>query len=431
MPRVHDHYLPLAPERDMETSIDDQGRLRADSTELTAQGWTWMLEVHYTARGYWRLPGITVKEGGQTRFTQYLETRQSGKRLLNLNGIEDLANVTLAPQNCRLSSRARLLGFPRPPLDDGPLVVIAPHPDDAELAAYGLYRQHAERAWILTLTAGERHKRLDRQYLPFLDPDLQSASRRKGWIRAWNSATTPMLAGLAQQRLYMLGYFNDTLGALLKAPTEHQPSFGDETLTPADFREWNLHPLASDEQTNGAANRGVDLLADLERLLDEIRPSTVVTPHPEIDSHPDHRAASQALAMAMQNTRHRPQRVLLYVNHLKSQRGFPRGPAHAAAGVWPVQYAQSRLGPASLYSQPLDLETQREKAVAMDSMHDLRDKPGLERRLKRAVKRRLSGISPRQWPRYGQHDYFQTHIKAHEVFVQVDTEAFRASFDEL
>ncbi len=165
-------------------------------------------------------------------------------------------------------------------------MIIAPHPDDAELAAYGLYRQHAERAWILTLTAGEYQKRLDRQYLPFLDPDLKSASRRKGWIRAWNSATTPMLAGLSPERLYMLGYFNDTLGALLETPTIPQPSLGDETLSPADFRGWNPGPLASDERANGPENRGSDLLADLERLLDEIRPSTVVTPHPELDPHP-------------------------------------------------------------------------------------------------------------------------------------------------
>ncbi|WP_069384146.1 PIG-L deacetylase family protein [Halomonas caseinilytica] len=429
MSRVHDHYLPLAPEHDMQARIDDQGRLRTASAELGTLGWTWMLEIQYTAPGLWRLPGITVAEHDRPRFTQYLETRQSGKRLLNLNGIDDLTAVTLSPQGCRLSSQARLLGFPRPPLDDGPLVIIAPHPDDAELAAYGLYRQHAERAWILTLTAGEYQKRLDRQYLPFLDPDLKSASRRKGWIRAWNSATTPMLAGLSLERLYMLGYFNDTLGALLETPTIPQPSLGDETLSPADFRGWNPGPLASDERANGPENRGSDLLADLERLLDEIRPSTVVTPHPELDPHPDHRASSQALALAMRGAGHRPQRVLLYANHLRSQRGFPRGPAHAAAGIWPVQYAQSRLGPWSLYSQPLDLETQREKAVAMDSMHDLRDKPGWERRLKRATKRRLSGLSPRDWPCYGQHDYFQTHIKAHEVFVQTNAEAFLASFD--
>jgi LmbE family N-acetylglucosaminyl deacetylase len=33
-------------------------------------------------------------------------------------------------------------------------MVIAPHADDAELAAYGLYSQ-ADETWVVTLTAGE------------------------------------------------------------------------------------------------------------------------------------------------------------------------------------------------------------------------------------------------------------------------------------
>lgn len=421
MPHTHDHYLPLAPDVELDARIDDQGRLQLPDLRHPAQDVSWMLEVRYAARGRWKLPGITVSERDKPRFTQYFEAGQAGKRLLNLSGIGGVEAITLTLQACRLASETRLIGFQRPNLDDGPLLIIAPHPDDAELAAYGLYRQHAERAWIITLTAGERHKRLDRQYVPGLDDDLQSASRRKGLIRSWNSATTPMLAGIPQDRLIMLGYFNDSLQKLLEAPDARLPSLGDDRLTPADFRCWNARPLASDAQEGGPQNRGHDLLADFTRLLDEIRPSTVVTPHPELDPHPDHQAATRALAMALQASKHRPQRVLLYANHLKSQRGFPRGPAHAAAGVWPAQLAASCLGPWSLYSQPLDLETQREKAVAMDSMHDLRDWPGWERRLKRAIKQKLSGIS--HWPTYGQHDYFQTHIKAQEVFALVSAEA--------
>ncbi|WP_181244329.1 PIG-L family deacetylase [Halomonas sp. ND22Bw] len=428
MPTTHDHTLPLAPEREVDGSIDEKGKLHLSEATSSTSGWSWMLEVRYQARGRWRQPGITVRENGHERFIQYLEPGQAGKRLLNLTGIDDLGAVTLSAERCRLAPQARLLGFQRPALDDGPLMIIAPHPDDAELAAYGLYRQHAERTWILTLTAGERHKRLDRQYLPFLDHDLKSASRRKGWIRSWNSATTPQLAGVAQDRLYMLGYFNDTLATLLDTPNICAPSLADDALSPADFRRWNARPLASDELPGGPSNRGDDLLADLIGLLDQVRPSTVVVPHPELDPHPDHQAAAAALATALNATMHRPERVLLYANHLKSQRGFPRGPAHAASGVWPVACSTSGLGAWSLYSQPLDLEAQREKAVAMDSMHDLRDKPGWERRLKRAVKRRLSGIQPERWADYGQHDFFQTHIKAQEMFALVGTEALMEYF---
>lgn len=430
MIRQHDHQLPLSPDLDIETRLDEHGRPGLEQVEVETSEWTWLLEVQYNARGRLRLPSITVLEDGRRLFTQYLESGQAGRRLINLNGAQRLNALSLAAHACQLTQEVRLLGFRKPNLSDGPLMIIAPHPDDAELAAFGLYHQHAERTWIITLTAGERHKRLDRQYLPDLDTNLKDASRRKGAIRAWNSATTPMLAGLRPSRLHMLGYFNDTLSDLLKAPEARYPSLVDDSLTPADFRTWNTQALPSDNQEGGPRNCGDDLLKDLKALLSEIRPSTVAVAHPELDPHPDHQAAAHALALAIQHSGHTPQRVLLYANHLKSQRGFPRGPAHAAAGLWPVHQASSVLGKWSIYSHFLTPETQREKAVAMDSMHDLRDRPSLERRLKRFFKRRLTGIPKHDWPTYGQHDYFQTHIKAHEVFALVDTAGFLALLQE-
>lgn len=67
----------------------------------------------------------------------------------------------------------------------------------------------------------------------------------------------------------------------------------------------------------------------------------------------------------------------------------------------------------------------------MDSIHDLRDQPGWERRLKRAVKRRLSSIPPERWANYGQHDFFQIHIKAQEMFTLVGNDAFMEYFAPL
>ncbi|MEQ6888240.1 PIG-L family deacetylase [Halomonas sp. CS7] len=419
----HDHHLPLAPDLTIPSRLDTGGRLSVNDGEppQLPKDYSWLLEVEYRASSRWRLPAVTTRQGEARLFTQFLEPGQTGQRLLNLAGITSLDTLSLVSERCRLAPTARLLGFRKPHLDKGPILIIAPHPDDAELAAYGLYRQRHDNVWIVTLTAGERQKRLDRQYLPSLDDDTQSASRRKGRIRAWNSATTPLLAGVPAERLIMLGYFNDTLPQLLEAPSLDVPSRGDPTLNPGEFRQWNHYRLGSDP---APANRGEHLLEDLCELLAKIQPDTVVVTHPEIDPHPDHVAAAKATALALQGANHLPESLLLYANHLGGIRGFPRGPAHAAAGVWPLSITESKLGPWGIYSEELNREAQREKAVALDSMHDLRAQLGMEKRIKRWLKRRSSGLEKAAWKDYGHHDYYQTHIKAHETFAVVSGEDF-------
>lgn len=439
MSRRFDHRYPLAVDMTLAASLNECGKLicQPDPSDSATHGkpatadMTWMLEVDYRADKRWALPAVTICQAEETWFTQYLEPGQSGTRLINLTGISCLEDIRLVSERCQLGKDAKLLGFKPPALDAGSLLILAPHPDDAELAAYGLYQRRPENSWIVTLTAGERQKRLDRQYLPGLDSNAASASRRKGEIRAWNSATTPLLAGLSAERLVMLGYFNDTLTTLLSDPSRKQASIEAPTLSPAEFRRWNTLTLPTDTQPDGPHNRGSDLLDDLRYLIDHIQPACIVVTHPEIDPHPDHIATARALALALQHTDYRPDQILMYANHLKGVRGFPNGPAHAAAGVWPLQQQRSELGPWRLYSETLSDEVIRQKAVALDSMHDLRSTLRLEKRIKRWLARRISGLPANEWRDYGHHDYFQTHLKAHEVFAVVNTADFLAAHAEL
>nr|WP_300310966.1 PIG-L family deacetylase [Halomonas sp.] len=431
MPIRRDHSLPLTPDVVFPARIDHQGRLSIDDKQgdVTSMGTaTWLLEVTYHAGGRWKLPGVTTAENGQIRFTQYFECNETGKRLLNLTGIHSFDAIKLRKVHCTLDREMRLLGFKRPPLEDGPLMIIAPHPDDAELAAFGLYQHYAKNTWIVTLTAGETLKRLDKQYLPQLDDDLGVACRRKGHIRTWNSATTPLLAGVPAEQLVMLGYFNDTLSAMLAEPDKEIPSHGASGISVSDFRRWNHKPLASDQSP--AINCGNHLLADLTALLDDIRPTTLVVTHPDIDPHKDHQAAASWLAQAMAQSQHQPQRVLLYANHLKGVRGFPRGPVFAAAGLWPVAANRQGLLSSRIFSEPLDTEAIREKAVAMDSMHDLRARTRLDKALKQWLAWRLSGLPKSTRASFGEHDYFRTHLKAQENFTEVTAETFMSHLNQ-
>ena len=82
--------------------------------------------------------------------------------------------------------------------------------------------------------------------------------------------------------------------------------------------------------------------------------------------------------------------------------------------------SHSILGPWRVHSEFLTLAVQQEKLVALDTMHDLRHQLRLERRIKL-----WWGQLWRRWPYryYGAHPYFQTAIKAHEVFAVVSAEA--------
>ena len=429
MPIQRDHQLPLAPDWECKATINDNGMIQLADPAIAALSAvdvrpnTWMLEVRYRATSRWKLPAVTTLDRSKSQatelFTQYLEPNETGKRLINLTGIESLDQLQLTLKHLTLERDATLLGFRNPDLANGPILIIAPHPDDAELAAFGIYSQHPKNTWIVTLTAGERLKRLDKQYWPGLDDSLEEASQRKGFIRAWNSATTPLLAGVPAEQLVMLGYFNDTLAALHEKPDTLVPSQSAPAITPDTYRQWNKLSLPTDGQ---AQNTGENLQNDLASLLNKIKPTTIITPHPDIDPHADHIASTRHLQAAIEQSGHSPKHLLLYANHLKSTRGFPRGPAHAAAGVWPTQINAPTPRDDKVASFPLSIGVQKQKALALHSMHDLGGTPGLERKLKRKFKRLLSGIPAMHWTDYSGHDFFQTHIKAHENFIlqQID-----------
>ncbi|ALM52813.1 hypothetical protein AR456_11375 [Halomonas huangheensis] len=397
-------------------------------------GMTWMLQLNYRSTSRFKQPRITTFADGKERFTQYFEVNEAGERLLNLTGPFHPHSSRLEARHCSIGPQATLLGFTQPALDDGPLLIIAPHPDDAELAAFSLYQQYARDSWILTLTAGETLKRLDRQYLPGLDADTNQGSQRKGLIRAWNSATTPLLAGVPQQQLIMLGYYNDTLGRMLDSPDQAIPSLGGPDVAIAPFRQWNKAPLPSNkqrQQQNDITNCGQNLLQDMVATLDLIGPTTIVITHPDIDPHKDHRAAAAWLGKALQHSREQPKRILMYANHLKGCRDFPRGPAYAAAGIWPTTAQPHAELSTRLFSRYLPAETIRQKAVAMDTMHDLRGKARMEKSIKRKLSARLRDLPASAATPLGEHDYFTTHLKAHENFTAASAEAFVAHVEAL
>jgi len=419
MPSHSDNGYPLQPDHSFTLQLQADGWVDLPDVRLEAGTWLLAARCHASCQE----PSIQLRSSSGKELTQYFERDCNGLRYLNLSGLlEAGSRLQLIGDGCRIAPELTLLGFAAPAFADGPLLIVAPHADDAELAAYGLYKHHAANSWIVTVSAGERLQSLKKQYIPQLDTSMADAERRKGVIRAWNSATTPWLAGVAPERLVMLGYFNMTLKSMLATPEENIPHPKGMPFSPADFRCFNRMALASDAHVR---NSGEMLMADLVQLINTIRPATILVTHPELDPHDDHLATSQAVAQALSRTDFRPQQVLLYANHYRDSKGFPYGPEHAATTLPPAHMPVSLLGKWKVHSECLSLAEQKEKVVALDTMHDLRHKLRLERRLKQWFAQLWRRYRHRPgYHYYAAHPYFQTAIKAHEVFVVIEGDAF-------
>jgi hypothetical protein len=89
--------------------------------------------------------------------SQTFERGVNGLRYLNLSGMAEqvsAGNLRIRGRRCAVSGQPRLWSFQHADARRKRVMVIAPHADDAELAAFGLYSQ-ADESWIVTLTAGE------------------------------------------------------------------------------------------------------------------------------------------------------------------------------------------------------------------------------------------------------------------------------------
>ena len=142
-------------------------------------------------------------------------------------------------------------------------MVIAPHADDAELAAYGLYSQ-AQEAWVVTLTAGE----IEAEHYRQMGLGKAEAARLKGRLRAWDSIAVPRWAGW--RNLVVCSWATSACNCLaMQAPDRPAASREADMADIRPFRQFNPFPLPAD--LDGAPTWH-NLLADLRAVLELARP---------------------------------------------------------------------------------------------------------------------------------------------------------------
>ena len=336
---------------------------------------------------------------------QTFERGVNGLRYVNLTGNADAliaGELNVRGRYCRVMGPPQLWVMRQPDYREQRVMVIAPHADDAELAAFGLYSQ-ANEAWIVTLTAGE----IEAEHYQQMGLGRAEAARLKGRLRAWDSLAVPRWAGVPEAQCAQLGYFCLQLPAMQAAPDQPVPSREADLTDTRLFRQLNAFALPGD--LDGAPTWN-NLLADVRALILRARPDVLVLPHPAIDPHPDHVCAHAAVIEALEGLEWQPQTILGYANHLHDNDRWPMGNSGDGIALPPVFDTALTLRPCCLL---LTSEQQRDKAMALGMMHDLQPRAALKRSVRRSIQTLLAGRKPSPW---GENEFFRKAVRRHELF---------------
>jgi len=383
-----------------------QGEELTLSLERTPEG----VAFRWPATGPWDTAFLGVKSWGAEAepwvevngVRNYLDPQALGLRWLNLSALRGLTSgtrveirthaVTLEPGPARLRLFANRLNL------DGPILVLAPHPDDAEIAAFGLYS--GRDATIVTVTCGNAG---DFNYRAQVS-DPAEHYRWKGYLRAIDSVTIPWQGQIPPEKCFNLGYFDARLAAMRKAPDTVVPEMYGPNTDVAPYRQANLSKLLP---TGSRTNTWNHLVEDLAQVLRRVRPALVVMPHPLLDSHGDHKNTAVAAVQAMEAAGVQPT-CLLYTNHVNRDR-YPYGPAGTSAPLPP--WSTSDVLVESVYAHPVSPQVQIGKLFALESMHDLRLAPDEQRTLGNPP----PGRRP-DYPRLELIDYLRRAPRSEELF---------------
>lgn len=378
----------------------DDGRLSLPDGFEKADTLILQIDLRATWLGRWLDPQVWIGDDRQD-----FERGVAGRRYLNLSGQHELlvqGRLNVRGRFCRLSNVATLYAMRNPDYAERRILIIAPHADDAELAAFGLYSRASDVA-IVTLTQGE----IEANNYQRLGLDLAAAARLKGRLRSWDSLAIPLWGGVPQSQCVQLGFYCLQLPAMAEQP---ERAFGSRESGEQDIRSVRQHnPLALPADVDGVSSWD-NLQADLRALLIHFRPEVVVTPHPELDPHSDHVAATRALCQAIEQGDWLPETLLLYANHLHDNDRWPMGPADSGVALPP---AIEPLPADRLWSPTLDADARLNKAMALSMQHDLQGPLPLKKRLRRLIQAALAG---RRWSRTGEDEFFRKAVRRHELF---------------
>jgi LmbE family N-acetylglucosaminyl deacetylase len=367
------------------------------------------MEVESELMGWWFDPCVVIEtDAGSDR--QCFDRGGKGVRhaLLPPGAVQPGAALRLHGEHLTWTVGAsEVILFDAPDLTDKRILVLAPHPDDAEIAAFGLYASH--ESYIVTMTAGNY---VDGLYAG-LGQDASVQDTLRGEVRTWDALTVPLWGGVTPDKVVSLGYLTYSLKAFHEAASAGSPVPDAISRVPAAYRQGALEDLLGNRQATPEWN---SVVADLVAVLDRIQPDVVVSPHPLLDDHTDHQYTTYALLEALDRLSDETTLLLLYNNHHVLAEHNPFGPSDTRITLPPWH---DGLQIESLYSHEIPEDMQIRKLFALEAMHDLRMAPlrltggpttVLRDRLEQAYE--LVRRDP-----FGDYSYFRRAIRPNELFL--------------
>jgi len=312
-------------------------------------------------------PKIDFMYKGKT-YKQTIEPGTWGYRYFNLSALPLENNTTLCLKGKFISldnQNVKLISFKNPSLKTSKILIIAPHPDDAEIAAYGLYSQYHDHVHIVTITAGDAGP--SHQYNKYFHTS-KSQYLAKGKKRTIESITVPLFGGVIPKNCLNLGFFDATLKAMEANKTKEVRSLYAGIKDIQKYRKYNISPLVKNLHANVAT--WYTLVNNLTSLLSVLKPDIIVTPYPAMDTHTDHKYATIALLEALKKAKIMKGKLYLYTNHYLTGETYPYGEVGEAISL-PPDYKKAFYFN-SIYSHPLSQNRQNNKVFALEAMSDLR-----------------------------------------------------------